>query len=64
MWEMLANAGVKPSYGIVGEALSPVIDALRRNGTAPPVKLYSTVSTVLSSLNTTPAPDAPPPAAP
>lgn len=32
MWEMLANAGVKRCYGIVGDALNPVIDALRRNG--------------------------------
>jgi pyruvate dehydrogenase (quinone) len=33
MWEMLAKAGVKRCYGIVGDALNPVIDALRRNGT-------------------------------
>ena len=32
MWEMLANAGVKRCYGIVGDALNPAIDALRRNG--------------------------------
>src|ERR1700679_2100705 len=32
MWEMLANAGVKRCYGIVGDALNPVIDALHRNG--------------------------------
>src|SRR3984885_12500221 len=32
MWEMLANAGVERCYGIVGDALNPVIDALRRNG--------------------------------
>jgi pyruvate dehydrogenase (quinone) len=32
MWEMLANAGVKRCYGIVGDALNPVIDALRSNG--------------------------------
>src|ERR1700689_985022 len=32
MWEMLANAGVKRCYGIVGDALNPIIDALRRNG--------------------------------
>jgi pyruvate dehydrogenase (quinone) len=32
MWEMLSNAGVKRCYGIVGDALNPVIDALRRNG--------------------------------
>jgi pyruvate dehydrogenase (quinone) len=32
LWEMLANAGVKRCYGIVGDALNPVIDALRRNG--------------------------------
>ena len=30
--EMLANAGVKRCYGIVGDALNPVIDGLRRNG--------------------------------
>ena len=32
MWEMLAQSGVKRCYGIVGDALNPVIDALRRNG--------------------------------
>ena len=32
MWEMLVQAGVKRCYGIVGDALNPVIDALRRNG--------------------------------
>lgn len=32
MWEMLQRAGVKRCYGIVGDALNPVIDALRRNG--------------------------------
>ncbi len=32
LWEMLQNAGVKRCYGIVGDALNPVIDALRRNG--------------------------------
>src|ERR1700720_4560346 len=32
LWEMLANAGVGRCYGIVGDALNPVIDALRRNG--------------------------------
>src|SRR6202045_5418406 len=32
MWEMLAKAGVKRCYGIVGDALNPVIDALRPNG--------------------------------
>ena len=32
LWEMLADAGVKRCYGIVGDALNPVIDALRRNG--------------------------------
>ena len=32
LWEMLANAGVKRCYGIVGDALNPVIDALRRSG--------------------------------
>src|SRR2546429_10029294 len=30
---MLVKAGVKRCYGIVGDALNPVIDALRRNGT-------------------------------
>src|ERR1700722_8931395 len=33
LWEMLVQAGVKRCYGIVGDALNPVIDALRRNGT-------------------------------
>ena len=32
LWEMLVNAGVKRCYGIVGDALNPVVDALRRNG--------------------------------
>src|SRR6266542_158816 len=32
LWEMLAKAGVKRCYGIVGDALNPVLDALRRNG--------------------------------
>jgi hypothetical protein len=32
LWEMLADAGVKRCYGIVGDALNPVVDALRRNG--------------------------------
>jgi pyruvate dehydrogenase (quinone) len=32
MWDMLQKAGVKRCYGIVGDALNPVIDALRRNG--------------------------------
>src|SRR6202451_4358768 len=32
LWMMLANAGVKRCYGIVGDALNPVIDALRRSG--------------------------------
>ena len=32
LWEMLAAAGVKRCYGIVGDALNPTIDALRRNG--------------------------------
>lgn len=33
LWQMLASAGVKRCYGIVGDALNPVIDALQRNGT-------------------------------
>jgi pyruvate dehydrogenase (quinone) len=32
LWEMLENAGVKRCYGIVGDALNPVLDALHRNG--------------------------------
>src|SRR5271156_1459681 len=32
LWEMLASAGVRRCYGIVGDALNPMIDALRRNG--------------------------------
>src|SRR5216683_7850970 len=32
LWEMLVNAGVKRCYGIVGDALNPVVDALRRSG--------------------------------
>ncbi len=32
LWSMLAGAGVRRCYGIVGDALNPVIDGLRRNG--------------------------------
>src|SRR5271167_3143494 len=32
LWDLLSKAGVKRCYGIVGDALNPVIDALRRNG--------------------------------
>jgi pyruvate dehydrogenase (quinone) len=32
LWAMLAKAGVKRCYGIVGDALNPVVDGLRRNG--------------------------------
>jgi pyruvate dehydrogenase (quinone) len=32
LWEMLAKAGVKRCFGIVGDALNPIVDALRRNG--------------------------------
>ena len=32
LWDMLEKAGVKRCYGIVGDALNPVIDALHRNG--------------------------------
>jgi pyruvate dehydrogenase (quinone) len=32
MWEMMEQAGVRRCYGIVGDALNPVIDALHRNG--------------------------------
>jgi glyoxylate carboligase len=32
VWEMLVSAGVRRCYGIVGDALKPMIDALRRNG--------------------------------
>jgi pyruvate dehydrogenase (quinone) len=32
MWELLHAAGVRRCYGIVGDALNPTIDALRRNG--------------------------------
>jgi pyruvate dehydrogenase (quinone) len=32
LWAMLASAGVKRCYGIVGDALNPIIDALRRDG--------------------------------
>jgi pyruvate dehydrogenase (quinone) len=32
LWSMLAGAGVKRCYGIVGDALNPVVDALRRGG--------------------------------
>ena len=32
LWDMLEKAAVKRCYGIVGDALNPVLDALRRNG--------------------------------
>jgi pyruvate dehydrogenase (quinone) len=32
LWEMLEKAGVKRCYGIVGDALNPVIEELHRNG--------------------------------
>ncbi len=32
LWSMLAGAGVKRCYGIVGDALNPVVNGLRRNG--------------------------------
>jgi pyruvate dehydrogenase (quinone) len=32
LWEMLAEAGVKRCYGIVGDALNPIVDALHRGG--------------------------------
>lgn len=32
LWEMLVSAGVKRCYGIVGDALNPVIYAFHRNG--------------------------------
>ena len=32
LWEMLHAAGVRRCYGIVGDALNPTMDALRRNG--------------------------------
>ena len=32
MWDMLEAAGVRRCYGIVGDALNPVIDALHSNG--------------------------------
>jgi pyruvate dehydrogenase (quinone) len=32
LWKMLESAGVKRCYGIVGDALNPVIAALHRNG--------------------------------
>jgi hypothetical protein len=38
LWSMLAGARVKRGYGIVGDALNPVIDALRRNGGVPPAQ--------------------------
>jgi pyruvate dehydrogenase (quinone) len=32
MWQLLHAAGVRRCYGIVGDALNPVVDSLRRNG--------------------------------
>lgn len=32
LWEMLVGAGIRRCYGIVGDALNPVVDAMRGNG--------------------------------
>jgi pyruvate dehydrogenase (quinone) len=32
LWEMLVSAGIRRCYGITGDALNPVMDAMRRNG--------------------------------
>ncbi|WP_067540562.1 thiamine pyrophosphate-dependent enzyme [Nocardia crassostreae] len=32
LWNMLVSAGVRRCYGIVGDSLNPLIDALRRDG--------------------------------
>lgn len=32
LWRMLTSAGVSRCYGVVGDALNPVMDAMRRNG--------------------------------
>ncbi len=32
LWSMLESAEVKRCYGIIGDALCPIADALRRNG--------------------------------
>jgi thiamine pyrophosphate-dependent acetolactate synthase large subunit-like protein len=47
LWEMLVSAGVKRCDGIVGDALNPMIDALRRNGSVD-FSTFGTRSSVLS----------------
>ena len=32
LWKMLSSAGVTRCYGVVGDALNPVMDAMRRHG--------------------------------
>jgi len=32
LWDLLYQAGVRRCYGIVGDALNPILDALHRNG--------------------------------
>ncbi|HET6480412.1 MAG TPA: thiamine pyrophosphate-dependent enzyme [Actinoplanes sp.] len=32
LWQMLVSAGVRRCYGVVGDALNPVLEAMRRNG--------------------------------
>ena len=46
MWEMLAKAGVKRCYGIVGDALNPVIDALSGATARSSLSMFVTRNTV------------------
>ncbi len=54
MWEMLAKAGVKRCYGIVGDALNPVIDALSGATARSSLSMFVTRNTV--SLPRSPTP--------
>src|SRR6266516_4603498 len=50
LWSMLASAGVKRCYGIVGDALNPVIDALRRDGRVEFIQVRNEEAGVLAAV--------------
>ncbi|HEX3979480.1 MAG TPA: thiamine pyrophosphate-dependent enzyme [Solirubrobacteraceae bacterium] len=50
LWAMLTSAGVKRCYGIVGDALNPVIDALRRDGGVEFIQVRNEEAGVLAAV--------------
>jgi pyruvate dehydrogenase (quinone) len=50
LWSMLVSAGVKRCYGIVGDALNPVIDALRRDGRVEFIQVRNEEAGVLAAV--------------